>query len=216
MSSRILREPASVQPLDWQRLGFAPPVAAKPAESAPSPELAERIAWMEREAEARAEAARRQGHAEGLAEAERVAQTRVQPMLERLARTVEDLAMTKRHLRTDAEKEMVRLSVEIARRILHRELTVDPEALLGLVRSALERMDSRELYKVRVHPTDRGRVEAEMRRLGLPESIAVEGDLGLEAGSAIFETHRGTLDASVATQLNEVERGLADRAGRRR
>jgi len=33
----------------------------------------------------------------------------------------------------------------------------------------------------------------------------------LERGAAIFETSRGSLDASVETQLDEIQRGLIDR-----
>ena len=33
----------------------------------------------------------------------------------------------------------------------------------------------------------------------------------LERGAAIFETTRGSLDASIETQLDEIQRGLIDR-----
>ena len=36
-----------------------------------------------------------------------------------------------------------------------------------------------------------------------------------EPGGAIFEIGRGSLDASVDTQLGEIERGLVDRLGDR-
>ena len=49
------------------------------------------------------------------------------------------------------------LALAIARRILHRELTVAPEALLGLVKAALEKIGGREIHRVRVSP--RGRAD---------------------------------------------------------
>ena len=39
-------------------------------------------------------------------------------------------------------------------------------------------------------------------------------DPSREVGSIVFETQRGDLDASVESQLNEIERGLADRLRR--
>jgi flagellar biosynthesis/type III secretory pathway protein FliH len=39
-------------------------------------------------------------------------------------------------------------------------------------------------------------------------------DAARELGSVVFETERGSLDASVDTQLEEIERGLTDRLRR--
>jgi flagellar biosynthesis/type III secretory pathway protein FliH len=40
--------------------------------------------------------------------------------------------------------------------------------------------------------------------------VEVLSDPSREVGSVIFETARGDLDASVDSQLREIERGLAD------
>jgi flagellar biosynthesis/type III secretory pathway protein FliH len=44
--------------------------------------------------------------------------------------------------------------------------------------------------------------------------IEVLGDPSREPGSVVFETTRGNLDASVESQLREIERGLTDRLRR--
>src|SRR5579871_5853957 len=72
----------------------------------------------------------------------------------RAARAVEELAGLRQRFRLEAEQDVVALALAIARRILHRELTVAPEALLGLVKAALEKMETRELHKVRVAGED--------------------------------------------------------------
>jgi len=41
--------------------------------------------------------------------------------------------------------------------------------------------------------------------------VEVVPDASREPGTLIFETERGNLDASVESQLEEIERGLADR-----
>ena len=46
--------------------------------------------------------------------------------------------------------------------------------------------------------------------MGLPRRVEVIGDPGLERGAAILDSSRGALDASVETQLAEIERGFAD------
>jgi flagellar biosynthesis/type III secretory pathway protein FliH len=49
-----------------------------------------------------------------------------------------------------------------------------------------------------------------LAEIGAPQKIEVVADPSLEKGSVIFETGRGSLDASVDTQLVEIQRGLTD------
>jgi flagellar assembly protein FliH len=93
---------------------------------------------------------------------------------------------------------------------LHRELTVSPDALLGLVKAALEKLDAREVHRVRVSPGDAPLVLAFFEKMGLPNRVEVSADPALPSGSVILESNRGFLDASVDTQLSEIERGFAD------
>jgi flagellar assembly protein FliH len=46
--------------------------------------------------------------------------------------------------------------------------------------------------------------------MGLPRVVEVMADPGLPRGTAILDSSRGALDASVETQLAEIERGFAD------
>ena len=108
------------------------------------------------------------------------------------------------------------LAIAIARRVLHRELATDPEAILGLVKAAFQRCDARETYRLRVSPTDAEVVRENREPLRLPPAVEIVSDAGLARGSAIFETSRGELDASAATQLAEIERGFADVLAMRR
>jgi len=113
----------------------------------------------------------------------------------------------------------VALALAVSRRILHRELTVSPDALIGLVKAALDKIDAREVSRVRVSPKDAAMVGEFFEKMGLPHRIEVSADPGLAAGSVILESNRGDsncgwLDASVDTQLNEIERGFADLARR--
>lgn len=151
----------------------------------------------------------------GRREGEEAASAALNPVMARLARTIEDLSGARHQMHREAEDDVVRLAIAIARRVLNRELTIDPEALLGLARAALDRIDARELQRVLVHPADQKLLDAELKKLCLPKRIEVVADTALERGAALFETTRGTLDASVSTQLNEIERGLADKVARR-
>lgn len=151
-----------------------------------------------------------QGFQEGRAAGQHELEERVGAMNAQVARTVEELSGLRQRFRHEAEEDVVALALAIARRILHRELTVAPEALLGLVKAALDKMEAREVHRVRVSREDATMLEHFLEKMGLPRRIEVIADPGLPRGAAILDSSRGALDASVETQLAEIERGFAD------
>ena len=157
--------------------------------------------------------AQRAGYREGEAAARNQAETETRQAIERLGRAAEELAALGPRLRNQAERDLVRLAVAIARRVLRRELTLDPMAIEGLVKAALGQLEAEEIHCLRVHPQHEAAVRAYLAEAGRA-AVEVRGDAALEYGGAVFETTRGDLDASADTQLREIERGLTDRFGR--
>ncbi len=212
MSSKILRSSdARSEPITWHKVTAAgvrpaPPSALSPPASPPSEQL-------EREISRRVEEAHRRGFSEGETRGRQAATQQLQPVLERLAKSCEDIARLSPRVRHEAEADLVRLAIAIARRILRRELTVDPEALLGLAKAALSRVDARELKRVRAHPETAAWLKPRLESAGLPTRVEVVADASLEPGAVLFETTRGLLDASIETQLGEIERGFTDLLG---
>jgi flagellar assembly protein FliH len=134
-------------------------------------------------------------------------------VIERFARSIEEIAALRPKLRREAESDMLRLSLAIARRVLRRELAMDPEAMHGLVLAALEKLQMQEISRVRVHPSQVAAITACLRQAS-GTAIEVLGDPARQPGAALFETTHGNLDASIDSQLQEIERGLADRLNR--
>lgn len=232
MSSRILR-PAQIrtaEPLHWRNAGSTAhparpgqlPVNGSPqrpdnaAPSGPSWEEYRAIETRMRDLEAQLPIREQAGRLSGQRDAEVAANARWHAALERATRSVSDVASFRGRLRREAEQDVIRLSMAMARRILRRELSTDPEALLGLVKTAMERLDLRETQRVRVRPEDAQIVTAFLEKAGCPARLEVVPDPTLERGGLLFETDRGQLDASADTQLQEIERGFADLLDRRR
>jgi len=209
MSSKLIRSdnPAGAAPIGWRAAGCSA-----------IPKAAEHHAAVdtEREMEARIRAAYQEGHAEGAAAAaQSAAQEQLEPVLAGLSGMIQDLAGTRQRFRSEAEADTVKLAIAIARRVLHRELATDPEAILGLVIAAFQKLSARETHRLRVSPSDAAIVDENRDRLEFPKNLEVSPDPSLSPGSAIFETSRGEVDASVETQLAEIERGFADIMKRR-
>jgi flagellar assembly protein FliH len=157
-----------------------------------------------------AQSAYQRGFTEGKAAGRQEMTPQIEAMNHKLARTIEELTGLRQRFRHEAEEDVVALALATARRILHRELTVEPEALLGLIKAALEKIELREVHRVRVSREDAPMVGQCLEKMGLPHRVEVIADPSLERGSAILDSSRGTLDASIETQLAEIERGFAD------
>jgi flagellar assembly protein FliH len=207
-----------VEPAPWAATGAANGVpAGTPVSSgftsntAEAAQLRQQLAESERRRQNEVSRARQEGFAQGAQQAREEAAAEIRAVVERVAATVADLATTKRRVRAEAESELLKLSIAIARRIMHRELALDPEALWGIIHGALQKLHNRDVARVRVTPAAAQSVRAALDRAGAPPGIEVLPDPSLRAGDLIFETSMGQLDASVETQLIEIERGLTDR-----
>lgn len=173
--------------------------------------LEKRIAELEQLVVIREREAREAGLREGEAAAQARAQEEVRAALDRIAQSIAVIDQYQSRLRRQTEMDAVRLSVAIARRVLRRELTVDPGAIEGLVSAALERLQSQESSRLRLHPDHVPALSAALDRLGMSAKVEIIADPAQEPGAAIFEMPRGNLDASMDSQLREIERGLVDR-----
>ena len=173
-------------------------------------ELEGRILLLKKDLESERKKAHAQGYQEGVVIGVQQESAKWAEAQNRLAATLQEVSKAKSRFRSESEEDAVKLAIAIAKKVLHREVTVDPESLLGLVKAALTKFNQRELHRVRLHPADATVVEQLFSKHAGPIRIEVLGDPSLERGAALFETERGTLDASVNTQLCEIERGLTD------
>jgi flagellar assembly protein FliH len=224
MSSSILSpdQARMAQPMVWRPGHSTPTPLKEPAPAAvtappappPQPDHTELIAQLEKQWQARVREAQVAGFREGEAAGRARAAAEVQPVIERLSLAAGELAQMRPRLRKEAEADTVQLALAIARRVLRREMAVDPGALEGILLAALERLNGQEISRVRVHPSHASLVSSCLQRAAGGVAVEVVADPSRQPGDVIFETERGNLDASVESQLQEIERGLADRLRR--
>lgn len=237
MSSRVLTgsKIARAETIHWM-VAYGEPINASsnpqepetPAEEPPatSPELEgaiqriqvleRRIQELEAELPRRHEMGRKEGRAEGERAGMAAGTAAVQPVLDRMTASIAELASYRARFRRDSEPELLKLALAVARKILRRELTVDPHSLLGILKAALETINQAEVLSIRVAPEDAPLLSGKLTGLGLPDAVEVAGDRTLERGSVILDTRRGQVDASIQTQLAEIENGFADRIATQR
>jgi flagellar assembly protein FliH len=190
----------------WRR-NSTPPPAPRPARTPALDAIP-----VEDQDEAKRESFQR-GFSEGRAVGRDQAAAELQPIMDRLSRSLSDLASIRSRVRKAAESDLLKLAIAVARRVLHRELTLDPGSIEGLIRVALEKLESRELCRVRVHPDQEPVIRTLLARFSAAP-VELIPDPTLQCGDVLFETAHGTLDGSIEAQLQEIERGFADRLSR--
>ena len=101
-----------------------------------SPEKKERdLNEIEREAFEKGFAA---GERSGMEMAER----RIEVALKRFSKSLQEVARLRNEIVAHTEKDLVELALEIARKLVHREIQIDEEIIVTLVRVALERLSA--------------------------------------------------------------------------
>ncbi|GFO67311.1 hypothetical protein GMLC_08900 [Geomonas limicola] len=228
-SSRILRgsfdsqQSFTLAPLGEQ-VSTPEPDVFRPVslgEPEPQPEVEEALEYLAPPSIPEEEAVRRiqQAHAEGLKEGRRQADEQFARVSEALGQALLATGTLRSRLMQEAEEDLLKLSVQIARTIMQRELACDPWILAQVVHHAVETAADGGEMVVRLNPDDYQMVArrpefavapGEKRKVILKEDPAIPG------AGCLVETGRGTLDAGLAAQLDEIYRRLCEEKCTRR
>ena len=149
----------------------------------------------------------------GLAEAQAVAQAQVQQevqlavtdLRDQLTATLDELAGLREQMAAHAEQDLVRLALEIAKKVVQREVRVDHEIVMTLARIALGRLHSRANATVRLHPEDYAYVWSHRERLTSEGAVELVEDRSIGLGGCIVQSEMGEIDARIEQQFAEIE-----------
>jgi flagellar assembly protein FliH len=130
---------------------------------------------------------------------------------EQVDHALDEFARERSNYYRRVEAEVVQLALAIARKILHREVQLDPHALTGIVRVTLEGMDAGT--KVSLHVPSREAADwrhdfASKMEGDVP--LEIREDSNLASGECRIESALGATAVGFASQLKEIETGLLD------
>ena len=215
-------EPVDVpSPVLWEAFGNAAiPEGALPSskDRAPGMPQADQAAADEAHAEELRrsfESGRERGLDEGRA-AERescmaMAKAHESRRIEEAARLVESFHLQRTRYFESVEREVVKLALTIAARILRREAQMDPLLLTGAVRVALGQLSASTQACLRVPPSDFDLWKDTIANLpNLPVKPSVVAS-DMSVAECVLESELGSVDLGISTQLAEIERGFFDR-----
>jgi flagellar assembly protein FliH len=199
----------------WTGAATSEPSAHKPSPAAPA--SAAKTSDEDRTAiEARLAALERDAFSKGFAQGERAgseaAAQRGEAMLRRLTETLEELTTLREQMIHQTERQMVQLALAVARRIVHREVSIDQDLLIAMARVALDRLGENAQVTVRLSPQDFEATSAARSAQWTGTHVTVVADARVGRGGCRVESEFGAMDAGVDAQIQEIARALLGEA----
>lgn len=127
---------------------------------------------------------------------------------EQLAHTLTELGPLYALIASRAERDLVRLALEIARKVVQREVNTDSDIVLSLARVALERLHPRAVATVLLHPDDFEYVQAHRQAMSSNNAIEIVADTAVGRGGCVIQSEHGDIDARIEQQFASIERGF--------
>ncbi|MNO39574.1 flagellar assembly protein H [compost metagenome] len=153
-----------------------------------------------------------QGYQEGLAQAELEMSRKMAEMMEEARQVLQDAYRAKEVIIQEAEPFLVELSCDIAEKIVDKQLTVEPQFAMDLIRKNLARKREQGLISLCVSPAQFSFVNAAREELALAVDSQAElqilPDSTVRDHGCVIRSSFGSIDARIDTQLAEIKKEL--------
>lgn len=160
--------------------------------------------------------AQQQGHAAGLASAQRIIDSQAAALVDTLRPVLQQISAELTQVRqswlAQWEQQAVQLATAIATRVIRCELSRQPNIPVALVAEALKLVTGKPEIRILLNPEDHRQLGDQIRSLaaemaGVTDAF-VAADTSITRGGCRIETRHGTIDQSIEAQLERIEREL--------
>jgi len=156
------------------------------------------------------EEGRREGEEAARISAESASAASVAQGRTRVAAALSDFRNERSQYFLAMEREVIRLALAVAARVLHREVQLDPLLLAGVARVALDKLADCSGVTLRVPASHLAEWHKVFASVDPSDQPIIASDPSLTPAECILETRMGTVELGVAAQLEEIERGFFD------
>ena len=136
-----------------------------------------------------------------------IAEQKTEAVRRRYAESIAELSNIRSSLYAQAEREVVRLALEVAKKIIHREIQVDKDIIQTLIRVALSHVSEKSAVTIHLNPIDYNYLLEQRAELSQSEGrdISLLADKSIERGGCLVQTECGEIDARIEEKFREVE-----------
>jgi hypothetical protein len=130
-------------------------------------------------------------------------------MVAAFAAALESLADARRSILVDSTSDLAKLAGMIAKRVIGREVSLDPRIVLALVQEGLEALGTYDRIRVRLGPDfESMQTELSQKLKGRGVEYEVFIDIELPPYGCVVETDLGRVDESIERRLEQLFRSL--------
>lgn len=144
----------------------------------------------------------------GLEEGRRQAERGLSNVFKALRDGIAGLTDLRDKVMRESEADLLTLSIMVARRVIQREIGLDPQILAGVISTALDAVSDLDRVTIRLHPEDYALVNSDRERfvtgIGRESLVTLAPDGQIMRGGCMVDTPTGTIDARIETQLEEI------------
>jgi flagellar assembly protein FliH len=129
-----------------------------------------------------------------------------------LEKSLSEFDQLQKRIFADAEKQVAKLALEIAKKIVRREVRIDEQIVMAMIKVAMSYVSDARKLKVRVNPADLKTIRTNPSRGADFESSAPPpewvADPAIERGGFIIESDSGMVDGRLGQQFQEIEKSF--------
>lgn len=174
--------------------------------------------WMERREQdehliqAVKSEAYQEGYQEGISQAEEEMKRKIAEMMEEARAVLTEAYRARDVIIQEAEPFLVELSCDIAEKIVEKQLTIEPEFTMNLIKKSLARKREQGLISLCVSPSQFTFVNAAREELSLAidsqAELQILPDATVKDHGCVIRSSFGSIDARIDTQLAEIKKEL--------
>jgi len=159
----------------------------------------------------------REAYEAGFAAGERAGRETGEAAASRLVGAIEavrsEVESTRTAIVPEAEREVVHLSIAVARAVLGYEVAADHPVVVAGIAAARDHFSARVALSIRIHPEDRAVLEAQGREIleRIAGGYELVDDSGIGRGGAVVEGEGKVIDAGLVTRFEETVNALVER-----
>ncbi len=137
-------------------------------------------------------------------EAEKEIETRVEPALNSLVKIIEEIKHFRPLFLSQLEKDILGLSLAIAKKIIKTEITQNREIILNNIREAIRKLTETDTINIKLNPKDYEFIVQHrpsfLEEIGQNKNIILTKDENITPGGCVIETKFSQVDATLETQ----------------
>ncbi|MEW6386413.1 MAG: FliH/SctL family protein [Thermodesulfobacteriota bacterium] len=140
-----------------------------------------------------------QGFLQGQKDGQEIAARGLEEVTQRLAQLVAAAEEEKEKLYRRREAELLDLVLTVSKNLVNRELSLNPEAILGIIEQGFRHLAAHENLKLVIHPQDYEILKQQPLE-SWPAGVELVPDGTITPGGVRFETPTGNLDGTLESR----------------